>query len=280
MKREEQRKSKVRNTTKQENTTESAQTEQKPHTLATQKILLPPPFSGGLPGCISLIKFGRDYTVTLKGGVIMQLSAALCLSFLLLLSPVPTWAEEDDNTTITFPYTLAELEELIDSSPQLRLLAAKQQETRNKESLWHDISVSAGFNPIRTADKFTDRIRGGFAVSMPLDILLFRDTARVSREVEGLEMEKLRGDLKRELRKLWFERERRLVEIRQAEAERELAKLKVQKAGVLLVSQDASLDTVKEAEVVVSRIEAGMVNKKIDIRDLEDGMLTLVGKGR
>jgi hypothetical protein len=98
--------------------------------------------------------------------------------------------------------------------------------------------------------------------------------------VEGLEIEKLRGDLKRELRKLWFERERRLVEIRQAEAEHELAKLKVQKAGVLLVSQDESLDMVKEAEVAVSRIEASMVSKRIDVRDLEDGMLTLVGKGR
>lgn len=206
--------------------------------------------------------------------------ATLCLSFLLFLSPVPAWAEEDDKTTTAFPYTLAELEALIDSSPQLRLLAAKHQETRNKESIWHDISVSAGFNPIRTADKFTDRIRAGFSVSMPLDILLFKDTARVSREVEGLEMEKMRGDLKRELRRLWYERERRLVEIQQAEAERELAKLKVQKAGVLLVSQDASLDMVKEAEVAVSRIEASMVSKRIDVRDLEDGMLTLVGGGK
>lgn len=205
---------------------------------------------------------------------------ALYLGLVLLLSAVSARAEEEENSPATFLYTLAELEELIESSPQLRLLAAKQQETRNKESIWHDISVSAGFNPIRTADKFTDRIRAGFSVSMPLDILLFRDTARVSREVEGLEMEKLRGDLKRELRRLWFERERRLVEIRQAEAERELAKLKVQKAGVLLVSQDASLDMVKEAEVAVSRIEANMVSKRIDIRDLEDGMLTLVGKGR
>lgn len=205
----------------------------------------------------------------------------VALSFILLvLFPGLPWAEEDNNAVIPFPYTLAELEELIESSPQLRLLAAKQQETRNKESIWHDISVSAGFNPIRTADKFTDRIRAGFSVSMPLDILLFNDTARVSREVEGLEMEKLQGDLKRELRKLWFERERRLVEIRQAEAERELAKLKVQKAGVLLVSQDASLDMVKEAEVAVLRIEASMVSKKIDVRDLEDGMLTLVGKAR
>lgn len=205
---------------------------------------------------------------------------ALYLSFILLLSPIPSWGEEDEQSSATFPYTLAELEELIESSPQLRLLAAKQQETRNKESIWHDISVSAGFNPIRTADKFTDRIRMGLSVSMPLDILLFNDTARVSREVEGLEMEKLRADLKRELRKLWFERDRRLVEIRQAEAERDLAKLKVQKAGVLLVSQDASLDMVKEAEVAVSRIEANVVSKRIDVRDLEDGMLTLVGKGR
>ncbi len=205
---------------------------------------------------------------------------ALSLSIILLFSPVPAWAEEDDDATPSFLYTLAELEELVDSSPQLRLLAAKQQETRNKESIWHDISVSAGFNPIRTADKFTDRIRMGLSVSMPLDILLFRDTARVSREVEGLEMEKLRGELKRELRRLWYERERRLVEVQQAESERELAELKVQKAGVLLVSQDASLDMVKEAEVAVSRIEAGMVSKRIDVRDLEDGMLTLVGKGR
>jgi hypothetical protein len=204
----------------------------------------------------------------------------LSLGLTLLLSSVPSWAEEEEPSPATFPYTLAKLEELVESSPQLRLLAAKQQETRNKESIWHDISVSAGFNPIRTADKFTDRIRMGLSVSMPLDILLFRDSARVSREVEGLEMEKLRGELKRELRRLWFERERRLVEIRQAEAERELAKLKVQKAGVLLVSQDASLDMVKEAEVAVSRIEASMVSKRIDIRDLEDGMLTLVGKGR
>jgi len=130
--------------------------------------------------------------------------SALYLSLILLLSPIPSWAEDDDKSTPTFPYTLAELEELLDSSPQLRLLSAKQQEARNKESIWHDVSVSAGFNPIRTADKFTDRIRIGFAVSMPLDILLFRDTARVSREVESLEMEKLRDDLKREVRRLWF----------------------------------------------------------------------------
>ncbi|MSQ48637.1 MAG: hypothetical protein EXR78_09705, partial [Deltaproteobacteria bacterium] len=80
----------------------------------------------------------------------------LCLSVMLFLSPVPVWAAEDDKPATDFPYTLAELEALLDSSPQLRLLSAKQQATRNKESLWHDISVSAGFNPIRTADKFID----------------------------------------------------------------------------------------------------------------------------
>jgi hypothetical protein len=90
--------------------------------------------------------------------------ATLCLGLMLLLSPVPVWAEDDDPPTASFPYTLAELEALLDSSPQLRLLSAKQREARNKESIWHDVSVSAGFNPIRTADKFTDRIRLGLAV--------------------------------------------------------------------------------------------------------------------
>jgi hypothetical protein len=204
--------------------------------------------------------------------------SALCLSVMLFLSPVPVWAEDEDKSTAIFPYTMTELEELIDSSPQLRLLSAKQQEVRNKESIWHDVSISAGFNPIRTADKFTDRIRLGLAVSMPLDILLFRDTARVSREVEGLEWQKLHGDLRRELRRLWYERERRLVEIRQMEAELSLAKLQVRKVSTLMVAQDASLDAVKEAEVAVSRIEAGMVSKRIDVRELEDGMLAVVGK--
>jgi hypothetical protein len=207
----------------------------------------------------------------------MKPLAVLCWLYF-SFAPSFTRAGELSDGREGFPYTLAELEEMIDASPQVRLLTAKQGEIRRKESIWHDISVSAGFNPVRTADQFTDRIRAGFVVSMPLDILLFRDTARVSREVEGLEMEKLRGDLKRELRRLWYERERRLVEIRQAEAERELATLKVQKAGVLLISQDASLDAVKETEVAVSRIEAGIVSKRIDVRELEDGMLTLVGK--
>jgi hypothetical protein len=45
-----------------------------------------------------------------------------------------------------------------------------------------------------------------------------------------------------------------------------------------MAAQDASLDTVKEAEVAVSRIEAGMVSKRIDGRDIEDGMLAVVGK--
>ncbi len=203
---------------------------------------------------------------------------ALSLSIILLLSPVPLWADENEQSSATFPYTLVELEELIESSPQLRLLTAKQQAARNKESIWHDISVSAGFNPIRTADKFTDRIRLGLAVSMPLDILLFRDTARVSRAVEGLELHKLHGDLRRELRRLWYDRERRLVEIGQMEAELSLARLHVQKVSTLMVAQDASLDTVREAEVSVSRIEAGMVSKRIDVRDIEDGMLAVVGK--
>lgn len=192
----------------------------------------------------------------------------------------PLAARAEGGASSDFPYTLTELESLLDASPQVQLLTAKQVEVRRKESIWHDISVSAGFNPIRTADKFTDRIRAGFAVSMPLDILLFRDTARVSREVEGLEMEKLRGDLKRELRRVWYERQRRLIEIRQMEGERDLARLHVQKANTLLVAQDASLDTVKEAEVAVSRIEAGIAGKRIDIRDLEDGMLTMVGKAQ
>ena len=57
-----------------------------------------------------------------------------------------------------------------------------------------------------------------------------------------------------------------------------LARLQVQKVSTLMAAQDASLDTVKEAEVTVSRIEAGMVSKRIDVRDIEDGMLAVVGK--
>ena len=213
--------------------------------------------------------------------------ALLLVHFFFTVSLGMTEEKEDPGRTAgermagpDFSYTLVELEEMLDASPQLRLLSAKQAEVRNKESIWHDVSVSAGFNPIRTADKFTDRIRIGLAVSMPLDILLFRDTARVSREVESLEMEKLRGDLKRELRRLWFDRERRLLEMRQMEAELELARLQAQKASVMLVSQDASLDTVKETEVAVSRIEAAIAGKQIDVRDLEDGIMAVVGKER
>jgi len=204
---------------------------------------------------------------------------ARLVALVVLLTP-GTSPADDGSTELSgwFPYTLSELEELVDASPQIRLLTAKQEETRRRESIWHDISVSAGFNPIRTADQFTDRIRAGLAVSMPLDILLFRDSARVSREVETLEMEKLRGDLKREMRRLWYERQRRLVEIRQMEAELGLARLQVQKASTLLVAQDASLDNVREVEVAASRIETAIAGKQIDLRDLEDGMLTLVGK--
>jgi hypothetical protein len=208
----------------------------------------------------------------------MKRLARLVAMVVLLISGASPADDGSEELSARLPYTLAELEGLIDASPQVQLLMAKQEETRRKESIWHDISVSAGFNPVRTADQFTDRIRAGFAVSMPLDILLFRDTARVSREVEGLELQKMRGDLKRELRRLWYERQRRLVEIRQMEVELSLARLQVQKVSTLLVAQDASLDTVKEAEVAVSRIEAGIDGKRIDVRDLEDGMLTLVGK--
>ena len=193
---------------------------------------------------------------------------------------VLTFAEDWALVREGFPYSLSDLEELIDASPQVRLLQAKQEETRMKESIWHDVSVSAGFNPLRTANKFTDQIRGGLAVSMPLDILLFGDTARVSRDVESLELEKLRGELKREVRRLWYEREKKVVELRLMAAELDLAKLKVQKTGVLLVSQEASLDTVKEAEVATVRIEAGIVGKKIEVRDLEDGMRAVVGKSQ
>ena len=62
------------------------------------------------------------------------------------------------------------------------------------------------------------------------------------------------------------------------EAELGLAKMQVQKVSTLLVAQDASLDNVREAEVSVSRIEAAIANKQIDVHDLEDGMLTVVGK--
>lgn len=203
---------------------------------------------------------------------------ALLFGLVAFLTPTASLADDSAAGAPGFAYTLAELEELVDASPQVQLLTAKQEETRRKESIWHDISVSAGFNPVRTADQFTDRIRAGFAVSMPLDILLFRDTARVSREVEGMELQKMQGDLKRELRRLWYERQRRVIEIRQMDAELGLARLQVQKVSTLLVAQDASLDTVKEAEVAVSRIEATITSKQIDVRDLEDGMLALVGK--
>lgn len=202
----------------------------------------------------------------------------LLCACILWLSPPSSQAEDAEGLPMRFPYTLIELEEMIDASPQVRLLVAKQEEARRKESIWHDISLSAGFNPLRTADRFTDRIRAGFAVSMPLDILLFRDTTRVSRQVADLELEKLRGDLKREVRRLWYERQRRLVELQQLQAELGLARLQVQKASTLLVAQDASLDDVREAEVTVSRIEATMMGKRIDLADLEDQLLTLVGK--
>jgi hypothetical protein len=169
---------------------------------------------------------------------------ARLVALVVLLTPGTSPADEGSEELFArFPYTLAELEEQIDASPQIQILQAKQEETRRKESIWHDISVSAGFNPVRTADQFTDRIRAGFAVSMPLDILLFRDTSRVSREVEGLELQKMRGDLKRELRRLWYERERRLIEIRQMEIELSLARLQVQKVSTLLVAEDGRVPT-------------------------------------
>jgi len=37
---------------------------------------------------------------------------------------------------------------------------------------------------------------------------------------------------------------------------------------------------VKEAEVAVSRIEAAIAGKVIDVKDLEDGIMTVVGKER
>jgi hypothetical protein len=88
--------------------------------------------------------------------------------------------------------------------------------------------------------------------------------------VEGLEWHKLYGDLRRELRRLWFDRERRLVEIRQMEAELGLARMQVQKVSTLLVAQDASLDAVKEAEVAMLRIEAAIAGKQIDVKDLTE----------
>src|SRR6185436_8928700 len=134
---------------------------------------------------------------------------------LVFLTPAITLPDDEteEDSSAHFAYSLAELEELIDTSPQIQLLQAKQEETRRKESVWHDVSISASFNPIRTADQFTDRIRAGLSVAMPLDILLFGDTSRVSPAMKGLELRKIRGDLKRELRRLWYERERRLVEI-------------------------------------------------------------------
>jgi hypothetical protein len=199
---------------------------------------------------------------------------ALLIVLVLLLSPSLSLANDGEG----FSYTLAELEDMVDASPQVQLLLAKHEEIRRKESIWHDISLSAGFNPIRTADQFTDRIRAGFAVSMPLDIFLFRDTSRVSRKVEGIELQKLHSDLKREVRRLWYERQRRLVELGQLKAELNLARLRVEKASTLFVSQDVSLDDVQEAEVSALRTEAAIVNKRIDLTDLEDQILTLVGK--
>jgi len=64
------------------------------------------------------------------------------------------------------------------------------------------------------------------------------------------------------------------------EAELSLAKLQVQKVSTLLVAQDASLDTVKEAEVSAARIEAAIAGKRIDVMDLEDGIMAVVGKER
>lgn len=52
-----------------------------------------------------------------KEGPLWQL-AVVCLGIMLLLSPVPTWAEDEGKpTTTTFPYTLADLEALLNASP-------------------------------------------------------------------------------------------------------------------------------------------------------------------
>lgn len=172
-----------------------------------------------------------------------------------------------------FDYTLEELEDKIDKSPKVRLLLARLDEKRRQESVWNHIHVSASLNPIRTANEFTDSIRAGISVSIPFEVFQPK-----SYQAELMELRVLRQDLKREVRKLWFDRQRRALEIRQLELERAGTKLAEEKLKVKLAVRDASADELEQARLSTSRIETQVLEKQLDIRDLEDQLLALVGE--
>jgi hypothetical protein len=172
-----------------------------------------------------------------------------------------------------FEYTLDELEDKIDKSPKVKLLLARLDEKRRQESVWNHIHVSASLNPIRTADEFTDSIRAGISVSIPFEVFQPK-----SYQAELMELRILRQDLKREVRKLWFDRQRRALEIRQLELERAGARLAEEKLKVKLAVRDASADELEAARLAISRIETQVLEKQLDIRDLEDQLLALVGE--
>jgi hypothetical protein len=142
-----------------------------------------------------------------------------------------------------------------------------------QESAWNHVQVSASLNPVRTANEFTDSVRAGVSVSIPFEVFRKKEY-----RAEMIELGILRQELKREVRKLWFDRQRRALEIRQLELELAGARLVEEKARVKLAVRDASFDEVKAAELASSRIETQILEKQLDVRDLEDHLLALVGE--
>ena len=157
--------------------------------------------------------------MTWRASIWTGISAVLMALAALVLVASAGLAQELD-------YTLEELERKIDESPKVRLLLARLDEKRQQDSVWNHIHVSASLNPIRTASEFTDSIRAGISVSVPFKVFQSK-----SYQAEMLELRILRQDLKREVRKLWFGRQRRTLEIRQFELERAGTKLTEEKYG-------------------------------------------------
>jgi len=171
-----------------------------------------------------------------------------------------------------FRYTLADMDSLVDRSPQVLVLKERIRVRNEQDSFWKRISLHVTYNPVQE-DAPSFRPSGWVGFSLPVG-RLFSDTKRL----DEMEMSAVVQDLKIQARDLMRQRSTLMVELELAIQKYRTALMKAQKTEVSLAVQETSSDAMLEARDLAAERLADIRETKLAIQLVEDQLKALIGE--
>ena len=171
-----------------------------------------------------------------------------------------------------FRYTLADMDSLIERSPQVLVVRERIRVRNSEDSFWKRISLHVTYDPIQE-DAPAFRPSGWVGFSLPVG-RLFSDTRRL----DDMEVAATVRELKIQARDMMNQRDALLVELELEVQKYQTAAMKARKTEVSLAMQETSSDAVLEAQDLVAERLADIRKTKLSIHLVEARLKALIGE--